>query len=66
MSTEALGFGFAIMVQAFAFVWGAAKMHSAVQSLEKTSEKFNQTLTSIADRVNEHGEEIAALKAKIE
>lgn len=64
MSIESLALGFAITTQALAFVWGAAKMHSAVKSLEDTSDKFNETLTKIADRVNEHGEAIAALRAR--
>ena len=63
MSAEAL---VTILLQALAFVWGAAKLHSAVSSLEKTVDKLGQTMDGIADKVHEHSEDIADLRARID
>lgn len=53
------------ILQLLAFVWGAAKLHSAVGALEKTTDKLGATLNTISDKVHGHAEEIVAIKVKV-
>lgn len=62
-NVDKIGVIFTILLQSVAFVWGAAKLHSAVGSLEKTVEKLGRTMDGIADKVHEHSEDIAVLKS---
>lgn len=65
MTTEVVALGITVIIQVVALVWGAAKMHSAINALEKTTAKLDSTLDKIVDRVQEHSEVIAALRAKV-
>lgn len=65
MQAAYFALAFAMFVQFLGVVWAAAKMHSAVANLEKTTTKLGTTLDAIVEKVHKHSEQIAVLETKV-